>query len=42
MVLEMLGKPVDKSRRVFKTKTTETWKYDPFAKNRFRLKVTFE
>jgi hypothetical protein len=42
MVLEMLGEPADKARRVFKTKTTETWKYEPFGKNRYRVKITFE
>lgn len=42
MVLEMLGQPVDTSRRVYKTKTKEVWKYHQVDSRRFGLTVTFE
>jgi hypothetical protein len=42
MVREMLGAPGDVARRVFKTKTTETWKYGALPRNRYRLRVMFE
>lgn len=42
MIQEMLGPPHDTSKRVYKTKTSETWKYGEIAKNRYRSKIEFE
>jgi hypothetical protein len=42
MVLEMLGEPADRSHRVFKTKTKETWRYHHLGGHRYGLTVTFE
>lgn len=42
MVQEMLGPPHDVSTRVFKAKTSETWKYAEIAKNRYKAKIEFE
>jgi hypothetical protein len=41
MIREMLGAPEDVSRRVYKTKTTETWKYGRDGK-RYNLQITME
>jgi len=35
MVLEMLGEPADRSHRVFKTKTKETWRYHHLGGHRY-------
>jgi Protein of unknown function (DUF4236) len=42
MVRVMYGAPDDVSTEVYKTRTSETWKYVPIAKNRYTLRITFE
>lgn len=42
MVQEMLGPPADIATDVFKTRTSETWKYVQIAKNRYVAKIKFE
>jgi hypothetical protein len=39
---EAIGAPVEVSRRVFKTKISETHKYVPTRKNRFNMRVMLE
>ena len=41
-LIDSRGQPADKSIRVLKTKTVETFKYDQVGKNRFGLRVTVE
>lgn len=42
MIREMHGDPVDASRRVYKTRTTETWKYEPIDAKHFALQIILE
>jgi hypothetical protein len=42
MIQEMLGPPADVSTDVFKTRTSETWKYVQIAKNRYKARIKFE
>lgn len=39
---DSLGRPVATDRKVYKTKTSETYKYDQAGKNRYRRRVTLE
>jgi hypothetical protein len=41
IVREMYGDPAEVSTRVYKTKTTETWKFNPTGK-KYALQVTME
>jgi len=41
-LIDSLGRPVATDRKVYKTKTSETYKYDQAGKNRFRRRVTIE
>jgi hypothetical protein len=41
MIREMLGAPEDVSRKVYKTKTTETWKYGREGRS-YHLQITME
>lgn len=41
-LIDSLGQPVDTDRKVLQTKTKETWKYRPTARNRFGLKITLD
>lgn len=41
-LLDSFGSPEDKSVKVYKTKTVETFKYDQTGKNRFSKRVTIE
>lgn len=42
MIVEMYGNPDEVSRKVYKTKTAETWKYGPLPRNKYRLRVMIE
>lgn len=39
---DSLGKPIDISYQVFKTKNKETWKYQKTGNNRYNLKIHLE
>lgn len=39
---DALGRPAATDRKVYKTKTSETYKYDQAGKNRFRRRITLE
>ena len=41
-LLESWGWPADKDTKVFKQKTSETWKYNQIGKNRFSRRVFLE
>lgn len=41
-LLDALGRPAAIDRKVYKTKTSQTFKYDQSGKNRFRRRVTLE
>lgn len=41
-LVDSLGHPVVADKKVYKTKTSETYKYDQVGKNRFRRRVTVE
>lgn len=41
-LIDSLGRPVMADKKVYKTKTSETYKYDQVGKNRFRRRVTVE
>lgn len=42
MLQESRGKPEERDQSVFKAKIKETWKYEKFGKNRFKLRVMLE
>ncbi|SEH89081.1 hypothetical protein SAMN02799636_04309 [Methylobacterium sp. 275MFSha3.1] len=42
MLTDSWGSPVDRDREVYKTRTTETWKYGQTGKNRFKHRVVVE
>jgi hypothetical protein len=42
MLTDSWGRPVDCDREVYKTRTTETWKYGQTGKNRFKNRVVVE
>jgi predicted nucleic acid-binding Zn-ribbon protein len=42
VVREMFGEPADVATRVYKTKTTETWKFKPIDRRKYALHVTME
>ncbi|MGE8131681.1 hypothetical protein ACQKQD_32510 [Methylobacterium sp. NPDC080182] len=42
MLTDSWGRPVDRDREVYKTRTTETWKYGQTGKNRFKNRVVVE
>ncbi|MHC2001789.1 hypothetical protein ACYQR9_15270 [Methylobacterium sp. CM6241] len=41
-LIDSLGRPVATDRKVFKNKTSETYKYDQAGRNRYRRRVTIE
>jgi hypothetical protein len=41
-LVEALGQPADIDQKVFKTKVSQTWKYDEVGKNRFSRRVFIE
>lgn len=41
-LLDSLGYPHSEDKKVLKTKTSETWKYDHRGSNRYGLRVTLE
>lgn len=41
-LIDSLGNPVSIDRKIFKTKTGETWKYNQRGVNRFGLRITLE
>jgi hypothetical protein len=41
-LVEALGQPEDIDQKVFKTKVSQTWKYDEVGKNRFSRRVFIE
>lgn len=41
-LLDSIGKPIDISEQVLKTKIKETWKYHKTGKNRYALKIVLE
>ena len=41
-LVDSLGRPVDVDRKVYKTKTKETWKYNQTGRNRFGLRIIVE
>lgn len=42
MLTDSWGSPIDRDREVYKTRTTETWKYGQTGKNRFKHRVVVE
>ncbi|WP_244479600.1 hypothetical protein [Methylobacterium sp. Leaf111] len=42
MLTDSWGFPIDRDREVYKTRTTETWKYGQTGKNRFKHRVVVE
>jgi len=41
-LIDSLGKPREIDRKVLKSKTRETWKYNQNSKKRFGLRITLE
>lgn len=42
MLMDSWGSPVDRDREVYKSRTTEVWKYGQTGRNRFNNRVTIE
>ena len=41
-LIDSLGQPADVDQKVMKSKTKETWKYNPLGGNKYGLRITVE